>query len=129
MTDTAVSAPYKLMRARKGRMLGGVAAGLAKSSGLDVAVVRICIGATVLTFGLGVPAYILMWVVLPEESPKRGRVIEPAPEHVARAIRVSIVVVAALSVLNQFNGFSPFSNPSADGFGWGGLVGLILVGI
>ncbi|HUR77057.1 MAG TPA: PspC domain-containing protein [Acidimicrobiales bacterium] len=109
--------------------MGGVAAGLAKSSGLDVTVVRICIGATVLTFGLGVPAYILMWVVLPEESPKRGRPIEPAPEQVARAIRVAIVVIAALSVLNQLADVSPFANPRADGLGLGGVLGLILLGI
>ena len=92
--------PYKLMRARKGRMLAGVAAGLAKASGLDVTVVRICIGASMLG-GLGVIGYVLLWIVLPDESPVRGRVIEPAPENTARVIRISLVVAALLGVLNR----------------------------
>ncbi len=128
MSNVVVNEPYKLMRARKGRMISGVAAGLAQSSGLDVTVVRICIGATMLS-GLGVAAYILMWIVLPEESPKRGRIIEPAPEGTARAIRITLIVLAALSALNEIDVFSPFDNGRAGGRGIGGLLGLTLLGI
>lgn len=120
--------PYKLMRARKGRMIGGVAAGLAQSSGLDVTVVRICIGAAMFS-GLGIAAYILMWIVLPEESPKRGRVIQPAPDNTARIIRITLVAVAILSVLNKVDGFSPFAGGGNDSFGFGPVLGLVLLGI
>ena len=120
---------YKLMRARNGRMLGGVAAGLARASGLDVTLVRLCIGATMLFGGLGVPAYILMWIILPEESPKRGRVIQPAPEGTARAIRITLVVLGVLSVLNKVGGFWPFANPHTSGIGGDGIVGLALLAI
>ena len=119
---------YKLMRARKGRMIAGVAAGLAKSSGLDVTVVRLCIGATMIS-GLGIAAYILMWIVIPEESPKRGRVVEPAPDSTARIIRITLFTLAALSVVNKVGGFSPFTTPNSGGMGLDGLFGLILLGI
>ncbi|HVV37766.1 MAG TPA: PspC domain-containing protein [Acidimicrobiales bacterium] len=119
---------YKLMRARDGRMLGGVAAGLARASGLDVTLVRLCVGAMVLS-GFGVAAYILMWVILPEESPKRGRLIEPAPEPTARIIRIALVVLAVLSLFNKVGGFWGFANPHPHPFGFDGGLGFILLGI
>lgn len=120
---------YKLMRARNGRMIAGVAAGLSKASGLDVTVARICIGATMLS-GIGFAAYFLLWIVLPEESPKRGRAIEPAPEHTAKTIRLVVIGLAVLSVLNKFGGLWPFANSHAGtGMGWDGLLGLILLSI
>ncbi|HVT75628.1 MAG TPA: PspC domain-containing protein [Acidimicrobiales bacterium] len=119
---------YKLMRARDGRMLGGVAAGLARACGLDVTLVRLCIGAMVLS-GFGVPVYILMWIILPEESPKRGRLIEPAPEHTARIIRIALVALAALSLFNKVGGFWGFANPHPNHFGFDGGLGFILLGI
>lgn len=124
----SVDAPYKLMRAKKGRMLGGVAAGLAQASGLDVTVVRICIGATMLS-GLGIAAYILMCIVVPEEKPKRGQVIEPAPENTARIIRFTLVALAVLSALNQIGGFWPFDNARGHGIGLDGVVGTLLLAI
>jgi phage shock protein PspC (stress-responsive transcriptional regulator) len=123
--------PYKLMRAKHGRMIGGVAAGLAQASGLDVTVVRLCIGATMLT-GLGIGAYILMCFVLPEESPSRGRIIERAPEPTARTIRMVLFGLAALAVLNKVGGFFTFANgygSGRQGGGFGGLLGLALLAI
>ncbi|MDP1793561.1 MAG: PspC domain-containing protein [Acidimicrobiales bacterium] len=125
---TAVE-PYKLRRAREGRMLAGVAAGLATASGLDVALVRICLGLSVITgWGLGVLAYFLLWIVIPEEQPSRGRYVEPAPEPTARIIRYVLLGGAALMVLRSFGWFWPNSGPHND-FGFGGLVGLVLLAL
>ena len=132
MPGTPTSTPpvqeqYKLMRARDGRMVAGVAAGLSRACGLDVAVVRICIGVAMLS-GIGFAAYILLWIVLPEESPRRGRTVEPAPENTARTIRMVIVGVGILSVLNKFGGLWPFANSHAGhGMGWDGLLGVVLL--
>jgi signal transduction histidine kinase/phage shock protein PspC (stress-responsive transcriptional regulator) len=54
-------------RRREGRLLGGVAAGIAQRVEVDVLLVRI--GFVVLTAagGLGVAAYLLLWLLLPEE--------------------------------------------------------------
>jgi phage shock protein PspC (stress-responsive transcriptional regulator) len=117
---------YRLLRARDGRMLAGVAAGLAGASGMDVTLVRLCIGAMMIS-GFGVPAYILMWIILPEESMKRGLEIEPAPEQTGRIIRIALVGLAVLSVFNKVGGFS-ITNPHARGFGLDGVFGLLLVG-
>ncbi len=129
-TPTATpTAPYKLMRASKGRMLAGVAAGLAKASGLDVTVVRVLIGASMLS-GLGIIGYILLWIVLPDESPSRGRVIAPAPENTARTIRITLVVVAILGALHRVGVVWPFANTQAHtDFGFDGVFGLILLSI
>lgn len=49
-------------------MLGGVCAGIARSAGLDPLLLRIALVAvTVLTGGLGVPAYLVAWVLIPRE--------------------------------------------------------------
>ena len=128
-TATPTLPPYKLMRASKGRMLAGVAAGLAKASGLDVTVVRVLIGASMLS-GLGIVGYILLWIVLPDESPSRGRVIEPAPENTARIIRITLVVAAILGALHRVGLVWPFANaPGHTDFGFDGVFGLILLSI
>lgn len=119
--------PYKLRRARQGRMLAGVAAGLATATGLDVTVVRICIGASMLS-GLGVIGYLLLWVVMPEEQPSRGRFVEPAPEQTARTIRIALVGAALLGVLKQVGIFWPFQNNHTS-FGVDTLLALVLLSL
>lgn len=57
-----------LRRVAAGRMVAGVAGGLADYLDLDVTLVRI--GFVVLTFvaGIGVPAYLACWLLLPVEG-------------------------------------------------------------
>ena len=57
-----------LRRPTRGRILAGVAAGVAEYLAIDVAVVRI--GLVVLTFlgGLGIPAYVAGWLLIPDED-------------------------------------------------------------
>jgi phage shock protein PspC (stress-responsive transcriptional regulator) len=58
----------RLHRRRSGRMLGGVAAGLADYFDVDPVLVRI--GFVVLTFvgGLAVPLYLAAWALIPDED-------------------------------------------------------------
>ena len=51
-----------------GRILGGVAAGLAKYFALDVAHVRIVLVALSFLGGAGVPLYLAAWVLIPAED-------------------------------------------------------------
>lgn len=59
----------KLTRSRSDRMLAGVCGGLANYFGLDPSLVRI--GYSVLTFFTafaGIPVYLIMWLIVPEEK-------------------------------------------------------------
>jgi phage shock protein PspC (stress-responsive transcriptional regulator) len=57
-----------LRRAVDGRILGGVAAGLAKYFGVEVSHVRIVLVALSLFGGAGVPLYLAAWVLIPVEG-------------------------------------------------------------
>ncbi|WP_291584732.1 PspC domain-containing protein [Bacteroides sp.] len=59
----------KLTRSRSDRMLAGVCGGLARFFELDASLVRIAYAIlTIFTAFAGVPVYILMWIIIPEEK-------------------------------------------------------------
>ncbi len=59
----------RLRRSRRERMLSGLLGGVAWSWSLPVAAVRIgWVVLTVLTVGLGVPLYLLLWIAVPLEE-------------------------------------------------------------
>lgn len=61
--------PKKLMRSRADRKIGGVCAGLAQYLEIDTSLVRILWFFITLACGIfpGVVAYVLGWVIIPEE--------------------------------------------------------------
>jgi phage shock protein C len=60
-----------LMRSREGRMLAGVCAGVADYFSLDVTLVRVVWAVvSVITGGAGVLAYLVAWILIPEEGQK-----------------------------------------------------------
>ena len=71
-TPIAASAPQqpfvatRLMRPRNNRMIAGVCAAFAQQYGWDVTVVRI-ITAIVCLSGAGALAYLIAWIIIPEE--------------------------------------------------------------
>jgi phage shock protein C len=80
MTDST-SAPDRphprLYRSRDDRMIGGVAGGLAKYLGADSALVRLAFVAVALA-GVGILAYVVAWIVIPEEPPATVGAERPA---------------------------------------------------
>jgi phage shock protein C len=61
--------PRRLMRSTRERMWAGVAGGMADYFDVDPALVRLLwIAATVVSGGLAVPAYILLWIILPRDD-------------------------------------------------------------
>lgn len=61
-------APARLIRPRTGRMVAGVCQGLANSYAWDVTWVRvITVLLTIFGGGIGLVAYIVFWIVMPEE--------------------------------------------------------------
>ena len=58
----------QLRRSKKDSVLGGVAKGLANYFNIDVVIVRILFAVSLLvSFGVSLFAYIVLWVALPEE--------------------------------------------------------------
>ncbi len=61
----------RLYRSRKDKVLGGVCGGIAEYLDVDPVVVRLIWAiATLISMGFGIIAYIIAWIVIPEE-PKR----------------------------------------------------------
>jgi phage shock protein PspC (stress-responsive transcriptional regulator) len=57
----------KLTRPLDGRMLGGVCAGIGRYFGVDATLIRLAWVLLVCLGGTGVLAYVVCWIVIPEE--------------------------------------------------------------
>jgi phage shock protein PspC (stress-responsive transcriptional regulator) len=59
----------QLRRSSTDRWLGGVCGGLAKASGSEAWIWRLIFTASVLFAGIGILAYVLLWIFVPPEAP------------------------------------------------------------
>jgi phage shock protein PspC (stress-responsive transcriptional regulator) len=55
-----------LVRPKQGRILGGVALAVANRFGWNVTVTRVLTAVAVIFTGVGIVAYLVLWVVIPE---------------------------------------------------------------
>jgi len=58
----------QLRRPTEGRMLAGVAAGIARYLDVDVTAVRIILAVLAIVGGAGVPIYLAAWLLIPDEA-------------------------------------------------------------
>ena len=59
----------KLYRNKKNRMIAGVCGGIAKYLNADPTIVRLIWAiATLLLLGLGIFAYLIAWIIIPEKG-------------------------------------------------------------
>lgn len=63
----ASAGPLPLRRPVAGRMLAGVAAGVARSLGVDPVITRIAFVILTLAGGAGIPLYLAGWLLIPDE--------------------------------------------------------------
>jgi phage shock protein PspC (stress-responsive transcriptional regulator) len=68
----------KLYRSRRGEMIGGVCMGIARYFDVDVTLVRLIWVMAALFGGSGVLAYIIAWIIVPEE-PVEGEAVNITP--------------------------------------------------
>jgi len=61
--------PRRLVRNLAERKLGGVCAGLADYMDMDVSLVRVLAVISVVFYGVGLMAYLVAWIVIPEGQP------------------------------------------------------------
>jgi phage shock protein C len=74
-TDHEAGAPVRsqaLQRPIHGRMLAGVAAGVADYLGVDVTIVRIVLAVLTIMGGAGLPVYLAGWLLIPEEGAEQS---------------------------------------------------------
>jgi phage shock protein PspC (stress-responsive transcriptional regulator) len=73
---SSASEPRRLVRRTDDRMIAGVCSGLASHLGLDPTLVRVlAVLATVLGAGSVVIAYLVAWVLVPEDTDVRKSVV------------------------------------------------------
>jgi phage shock protein PspC (stress-responsive transcriptional regulator) len=66
-TTSASRRPNLLVRSRHDRMIGGVAAGMARYLGVDLSIIRIGFVVLAIVGGLGIPLYLACWLLIPDE--------------------------------------------------------------
>ncbi len=82
----------KLYRSCKDRMIGGVAGGIAEYFQIDSTLVRLVFAILMISGGVGVLAYILAWVIIPEnpecaKGKSGAEEIKEQAEKVAKEIK------------------------------------------
>jgi len=117
---TTTSPTRRLYRSRSDRMLGGVAGGLASYLQVDPALTRLAFAALVLAAGSGLLAYIIAWIVIPEEP--EGQTAPPAPALPVPGVEAAIPGAVPIAAP------APESPPAAPaGRGTRLVVGVVLV--
>lgn len=58
----------KLTRSRSDQMIGGVCGGLAQYLNLDPVLVRLAFLVLLFASAVGIPIYIVLWLIMPEEN-------------------------------------------------------------
>jgi phage shock protein C len=58
----------RLYRSESDKMIAGVCAGLAERYGIDPVLVRLAFALLALHGGLGLLAYVILWIVMPTKS-------------------------------------------------------------
>jgi phage shock protein PspC (stress-responsive transcriptional regulator) len=75
------NAQHSLRRAHSGRILAGVAGGIAEYLDVDVAIVRLGFVVLTLMGGLGVPLYAAAWLFVPEEGCEQSMAADLLGRH------------------------------------------------
>jgi phage shock protein PspC (stress-responsive transcriptional regulator) len=79
---THIEQRQPLRRAREGRMIAGVCAGLADYFDVDVVLVRVVVAVLAIAAGVGVPLYLAAWLLVPDEDTE-----ESIAEHLLGDVR------------------------------------------
>ncbi len=99
--DVANGAPRQFRRSANGKVIAGVARGLANRFDIDANVFRVLFVVLALFWGLGVALYLALWVFVPlaegEEITMRSRLPESHSHRLTVAVLLGVVV--ALGVL------------------------------
>jgi signal transduction histidine kinase len=77
--DNTIAEQFRLSRRRQGRMLAGVAGGIADRLGIGAVYVRAALATLTVIWGLGVVVYLVYWIITLERAEERDpEVISPS---------------------------------------------------
>lgn len=95
--------PQRLYREPEEKRIAGVCGGLADYFGLDPSMVRLATVALALASGVGVVAYIVAALVVPERPPTvpRRRKEPPARSGIEYAFAIAVVLISALLLVQR----------------------------
>ncbi|HSG79363.1 MAG TPA: PspC domain-containing protein [Acidimicrobiia bacterium] len=112
----------RLYRSRSERMIGGVAGGLATYLGVDPVIIRLAFVALAFA-GAGVVAYIIAWIVVPEEP---ADAVAPTPVRRSNGGGQNArIIVGSILIAIGFMLLLDWLIPSIDRFFWPmALIGL-----
>jgi signal transduction histidine kinase len=98
--------PGPLRRARDGQLLGGVAAGVARRTGLSVGLIRaVIVVAALLSTGYLAMAYVLAWLFIPADGADRNIASKAVTDKrgIGLAVGLTSVLVVALVIASALN--------------------------
>jgi phage shock protein PspC (stress-responsive transcriptional regulator) len=110
-TPAAQPGTRRLTRRTEGKMLGGVATGLADYFGVDPVIFRIGFVIAAFVGGAGILAYLLAWVVIPEagtgtsEAERALRVVDK--DRTRTWLGIGLLVVGSLMLVDQVAWWNP----------------------
>lgn len=93
----------RVTRSRRDRVVGGVCGGLGRYLNVDPVLLRVAAVALALSGGLGVLAYVVAWIVIPEETgPEPDGPTGAVNRHgVALVVGTSLVALGALLLVRE----------------------------
>jgi phage shock protein PspC (stress-responsive transcriptional regulator) len=98
-TTPDTPAPRRLYRARDGRYVGGVCAGLGRYFDLSPAIYRIAFVALALAGGTGILVYLAAWAVMPAEGTEESWASEALRRHRDHPLRLIVFALLAFALL------------------------------
>lgn len=120
--------PEGLRRSRTDRKVAGVCGGLGLQLGIDPTIVRVAMVVLAIAGGVGIPLYIILALLMPNEgtdSTTVGNAVGPhLPEQIRRGPGLAILVVVVALVVGTIVG-GAFNNNAWDNAGWPVPVGVV----
>ena len=122
----------KLYRSRKERVIGGVCGGIGVYFGIDPTLARIIWVAATLLGGAGIIAYIVAWIVIPEEPKIEGTEVASAEieNYKPNTIKLELIIggfILAIGILLLLSNFGLFEWGWVHRIFWPALI--IFIGI
>ena len=102
--------PWRFVRRERGRMIAGVATGMADAFHIDVVVIRVLWVIAALAGGLGVAAYVICWLAFPSDrhAAPLSRINFPEREGRWRnAGVIAAIVLIGLGLVSIFGALMP----------------------
>ena len=115
----------RLLRSHDDRMLAGVGGGLAEHLNIDSTLVRIGLVITALFGGVGILAYLVLAVALPQDDGTGKPVDEPVSARLGRVLVLTLVAAAAIAAAASLFAVSAWATAT----GHGTVVAAVVVGL